>query len=534
MIFKNKITTVQKAIFITSLLVISMFSYGQDKTAGKEVFESNCTACHNDAMASSGVYPDLTGISKKRNADWLKSWITDPTKFGEADADAKAVIDEWQPKMGMMPPYSWLSEDEMTNLVAYLSDGEGSVAIEEESTNTETETVVSSGGNTDAGKEIFGANCTSCHQLGANSNYPELVGITKKRGNDWLKSWIKNPAKFEGEDADAKALMAEWKSKAGMMTSFDFLSDEELDNLIAYLAVAKAESKEVATTNGGDGSVTPPVQNDSGVSSMLLALVFIALALLIVVLLFMSAVLNKQLKEKDDAGLLSLSDSEYSKQTHNIFKVLKHPAFIGSIATIGLLLGAWWFLHNVLFAIGVQTGYHPTQPINYSHKIHAGDMGIDCNYCHTGVRKAKHANIPSGSICMTCHTKIKTDSPEIQKLHNYMDYDVKTGKFGDKQTPIVWNRVHNMPDHVYFNHSQHVQVGGLECEECHGEVKEMGTVYQYSTLTMGWCIDCHRNKAINTEGNEYYDKLKADHESSKKGTFTVEENGGLECARCHY
>jgi len=119
-------------------------------------------------------------------------------------------------------------------------------------------------------------------------------------------------------------------------------------------------------------------------------------------------------------------------------------------------------------------------------------------------------------------------------LYRAMDYDPKSNKFGPNQRPIEWVRVHNLPDHVYFNHAQHVQVGGLECEECHGPVKEMGTVYQYSTLTMGWCIDCHRNKVINSKGNEYYDNLVELHNESGEGNFTVEKNGGLECARCHY
>ena len=160
-----------------------------------------------------------------------------------------------------------------------------------------------------------------------------------------------------------------------------------------------------------------------------------------------------------------------------------------------------------LFTIGVQQGYMPTQPIAYSHELHAGQYEIDCQYCHTGVRNSKSANIPSANICMNCHAAIKPESKEIQKIYAAIDYDPETGEYGEETQPIEWVRVHNLPDLSYFNHSQHVQVGGLECETCHGPIKEMEVVYQYSDLTMGWCINCHRETNVKSKGNDYYTNL---------------------------
>jgi hypothetical protein len=183
-----------------------------------------------------------------------------------------------------------------------------------------------------------------------------------------------------------------------------------------------------------------------------------------------------------------------------------------------------------LFNVGVHQGYAPTQPIAFSHKVHAGDFQIDCNYCHTGVRESKYANIPSVNICMNCHSSIvkitgATElSNEIQKL-----YDAKLNN-----TPIEWIRVHNLPDLAYFNHAQHYEVGNVECETCHGLIEEMEVVKQQENLTMGWCIDCHKTTELNTKGNGYYDKLVELHSETSKNPMVVEDIGGLECAKCHY
>ena len=201
--------------------------------------------------------------------------------------------------------------------------------------------------------------------------------------------------------------------------------------------------------------------------------------------------------------------------------------------------------------IGVDQGYEPIQPIHYSHKIHAGDNGIDCKYCHSSARVSKNAGIPSLNVCMNCHKNISEfqgdkDSTyvdyskefytgEIKKLYDAVGWDPATQKYTGKTKPVKWVRIHNLPDFVYFNHSQHVTVGGIECQKCHGKVETFEIMKQDQPLTMGWCINCHRETNVKVEENGYYEKIHA--ELSKKygkSKLTAADMGGLECGKCHY
>lgn len=154
-----------------------------------------------------------------------------------------------------------------------------------------------------------------------------------------------------------------------------------------------------------------------------------------------------------------------------------------AVAVLALSLGQ--ILAGCKFqpAIGYNKGYQPEQPIPYDHSVHVGKHNIQCQYCHSQVERSRHANIPSLATCMNCHMQVKTDSPHIQKLRDAYD----AGK------SIEWKRVHMLPDHVMFNHSAHV-TKGVNCQTCHGEVEKMQKVYQYSDLSMGWCVNCHRQQ----------------------------------------
>jgi hypothetical protein len=246
----------------------------------------------------------------------------------------------------------------------------------------------------------------------------------------------------------------------------------------------------------------------------------VVLVLILIVLILIIGVLKKHLNNKDD---ISEEDKEVVEQKLDLQKFVKSNTFLGFVAFIFTAIVLKSAIDG-LFTVGVQQGYQPTQPIAFSHKIHAGQYEIDCNYCHTGVRNSKSANIPSANICMNCHSSIKTDSEEIKKIKAAVD----------NNTPIEWVRIHNLPDLAYFNHSQHVAVGEIECQTCHGPIEEMDVVYQYSPLTMGWCINCHRETDVNTKGNEYYDKLVKLHSETSKEPMKVEDIGGLECSKCHY
>jgi len=233
-----------------------------------------------------------------------------------------------------------------------------------------------------------------------------------------------------------------------------------------------------------------------------------------------------------------------------IFKMAIGTVVLGGLAAYGFYFG--------VVEVGVQQGYAPEQPIKYSHKLHAGDLGIDCKYCHSTVEVSKQASVPSVNTCMNCHKGVNLRdkyngevSPEIQKIYNAMDYnpDAKPGEeYGPNPKPVKWIRIHNLPDHAYFNHSMHTSAG-VSCQTCHGPIQEMEVVEQYSTLQMGWCINCHRERNIDVENNPYYEKLHAkikeekDNKSSnyskyftKDGKINIKpaDNGGLECSKCHY
>ena len=166
-----------------------------------------------------------------------------------------------------------------------------------------------------------------------------------------------------------------------------------------------------------------------------------------------------------------------------------------------------------LSRVGVHQGYAPEQPIAFSHKLHAGDNQIPCLYCHFGARTSRHAGIPPLNVCMNCHGILRTQTIEIEKLKEAVQ----------RRQPIAWVKVHNLPDFVYFNHSQHV-TGGVSCVSCHGPVDTMARVGQYAPLTMGWCLDCHRQR-----GPELARQRR--HAASPEGPDAPYP--GLDCGKCH-
>ena len=383
-----------------------------------------------------------------------------------------------------------------------------------------------------AGAKLYNNNCTQCHAINEVVIGPALKDVHERRPVEWLIPWIRNSQKvIQSGDEYAVALYEEYNKT--VMTAYPF-SDEEIMSLLAYIKVESDKEPVQAVAATGEAAAAGTAVAESGVSQQFLTAVIIILAvvlvLMLVTLVLVVSVLTKYVKSGKE---LSEEDAEIVEQKFDVLGFIKSDAVIGLVAFLFVAVLLKTTIDGA-FTIGVHQGYQPTQPIAFSHKIHAGQYEIDCQYCHTGVRKSKSANIPSANICMNCHTNIKTESAEIQKIYAAIDYDPSTGEYGNNTQPIEWVRVHNLPDLAYFNHAQHVQVGGLECETCHGEIKEMEVVYQHSSLTMGWCINCHRETNINTKDNGYYTKLVELHSKTSKEPMKVEDNGGLECSKCHY
>uniref|UniRef100_UPI004049F372 c-type cytochrome n=1 Tax=Flavobacterium sp. TaxID=239 RepID=UPI004049F372 len=386
------------------------------------------------------------------------------------------------------------------------------------------------------GKELFNSNCAACHKLDAKSTGPALRGVADKYETEWLYKWIKNSGELI-KSGDALAIKIFEENNKVPMSAFPQLSNADIDNILAYTSEVKVEA---VLPPSGD---VPPASVESGISNdVILGALTLVLVMLVVMLLLVSNVLNKIAKAN---GL----ESAAKEKSLPLWKAFAKNQFLVLVSAIFFLLASAYFAYGYFMQLGVDQDYEPIQPIHYSHKIHAGDNEIDCNYCHSAARVGKHSNIPSLNVCMNCHKNIgevaETTATEeyskefydgeIQKLYDAVGWDKENQKYTGKTTPVKWVRIHNLPDFVYFNHSQHVTVAGVECQTCHGPVEEMEIMKQFSPLTMGWCINCHRETNVKVEDNEYYKKV---HEelSKKYGVtqLTAAQMGGLECGKCHY
>ena len=394
------------------------------------------------------------------------------------------------------------------------------------------------------GKKLFKSLCASCHKLDRKLIGPALGGVEERRENDWLKAWIKNNAELRASgDADAIAIFEEYNGSN--MTAFPQLSDKNVDDILYYTTTVGEIKKEVV--------VDPEEQTSSGSNAPSWLIYFLAAA--IIVAFLMIASLLKQVNElKGNSSERKREGSNLKRDLHELWEGLKKNTFLKVLSTIFLLLIGAYVFFGTLFKVGVDEGYQPIQPIVFSHKIHAGDNKIDCQYCHSSAKHSKHSGIPSVNVCMNCHKSIAEVAEntvveledgvvlgkaqldlEIAKVYKAAGWDAENLEYTGVEKPIKWVRIHNLPDFVYFNHSQHVTVQGVKCQKCHGPVEEMEEMYQHSPLTMGWCIDCHRETKVDLKGNEYYAKI---HEqlAKKYGVekVTAAQLGGIECGKCHY
>jgi hypothetical protein len=303
------------------------------------------------------------------------------------------------------------------------------------------------------------------------------------------------------------------------MTPYPNFSEAQIKGIIAYIDASNAApAAPAAGAAPADGAAAPAAQSSGGMMEVLLVGLLIIMVIVLIALLSIVNSLSKLSKAEADQ-----SKPFFERVAENAKSLAANSAIKTGVIVLVLLLGGKATI-DAAYGVGIHQGYAPEQPIKFSHKLHAGQYQINCNYCHTGVYAGKGANVPSANICMNCHNAIKRESPEIQKIYKALEND----------EPIQWVRVHNLPDLAYFNHSQHTNVGGLECKNCHGEIEKMEVVEQRSSLTMGWCIDCHRQTDVNTKGNAYYDKLVEVHNKDSKTPLKVQNIGGLECSKCHY
>ncbi|XOD67531.1 MAG: c-type cytochrome [Flavobacteriales bacterium Tduv] len=417
-------------------------------------------------------------------------------------------------------------------------------------------------GNAENGAKLFKKECTACHSTDLTKKLigPALEGVTEKRSREWLHRWIKDNKAFrESGEKDAVAMYEEYGKLE--MNLFPNLSEQDIDDILAFIKKKPALDEQ---KNSAVAETANAQQNDGGLMTNIIVLGFILLAVILLIILFKLYVLIRLINAK--------TFEEYQEQkpaikfSIDLSKTLQKYRLAG-YALIGLLFlislfGVWSFMMR----LDVNKGYRPQQPIYFSHKVHSGINNIDCQYCHSSAKYGKVSGIPTTNVCMNCHMTIneyKGDyveegkskefyTKEIQKIYQSVGWDPETRKYSGKTQPIRWVRIHNMPDFVYFNHSQHIVVGeesikkaknvDIVCKACHGQVQEMNEVEMANDFTMGWCINCHRTTEVNT-ANKYYteyfsnlhDKLKKQYGNGKKDIkLTVDAVGGIECGKCHY
>jgi Cytochrome c551/c552 len=386
------------------------------------------------------------------------------------------------------------------------------------------------------GEAIFRENCARCHSLTVNLTGPALLGVDQRvPDKKLLAGWIRNsPAVLATGNKYFNDLYNQWNKVP--MPPFPSISDAEMDALITYITTPPP-----ADEPGGEGAKQVVDEKDNSILYGVLTLILAVVALIML---------------QVNSNLKKLSDDKEGIPSAEPIPFYRNKTYIALITVILFIVGGYYVVKGAI-GFGRHKDYQPEQPIYYSHKVHAGTNQINCLYCHNGAYEGKQANIPSLNVCMNCHMTISEYSAkseklyredgteidgtaEIQKLYKAVGWDPAAKQYTGKETPVEWVRIHNLPDHVYFNHSQHTKVGGVQCQTCHGDITNMHEVKQHADLSMGWCVNCHRETKVKFDGDDgnkfysiyqkYHDEIKA----GKRDSVTVSDIGGLDCQKCHY
>ena len=412
------------------------------------------------------------------------------------------------------------------------------------------------------GEGLFKAKCATCHMTHKNSTGPKLAGVKAKWAAGGAKEgsiyqWVNNWQTAAANDPYA-AEVSKWSPTA--MSAFPDLKKEEIDAILDWVdAQPDPALVDPVPPGGADAAGATNVALEEESNSW----VWLIMGIIFVVVIMAVGGVRRQLKLATSENEAEAEKMTYGEELRALaWKYRLQVGLVSLVVVISLFVG----LFQSLYSINIMEGYQPSQPIVFPHAQHAGINGIDCKYCHNTVAKSKSASIPSVNVCMNCHKQIdgegKEYAPQIKKIYAAAGWDKEGMKYTGKTDPIVWNKVHVLPEHVYFNHSQHVVVGGIDCKQCHGDMTQMTETAKVQpveelnkiegnikltrkTLTMGWCIECHGKKdvAIGNGKNGYYDeihrRLKQDTKLyaqylNNDGKVTANELGGWECAKCHY
>jgi cytochrome c2 len=397
------------------------------------------------------------------------------------------------------------------------------------------------------GEKLFKQNCAVCHFSHTDQKLtgPGLKGVFDRvPKGDWIVKWILNNQKLIKAGDPYAVKVYNDNGKASMNVFEGQLEEKDVTAIIDFLK-GPAPDPPIAVNNSNGNAGGAEQEETHGLTPLYIILgVIVILAILMVTLRSVRTALQNTTNRAE--GKPEVPEMTFWQEAGSWISGNRRlvGVFCIIIASIGTK-SCWDACYDIGVYYDWQTkkGYKPEQPIKFSHKLHAADNEIPCQYCHNSVEKSRHAGIPTVNVCMNCHKGIQSGPQykerEIAKIYEAAGFDPKAGTYDNsKQNPLKWIKVHNLPDHVYFNHSQHVVVGKIECGTCHGDVKSMTVVEQKSPLTMKWCIDCHRKTEVAMAGNAYYDRihtaLKEKYAGQRDVRYTVEKIGGIECSKCHY
>ncbi len=560
-----------KFLFIFTLSVcFSMSALSQvfdsgDATNGKKLFNSTCVACHR-LDTDKLVGPGLGGLEERwtTSEEMLKLWMSNP-------AEAIASGDEYIMAMmegktaSMMPP-AVLSDDELADLMTFIKHGVTEEEVVEETADTSAEIDESS--PAEQGKKLFNANCAACHKTSSEKLIgPGLGGLADRWGasDELLTLWIQNPAEaLESGDPYITQMVEKYKATAGLMAA-QALSVEEVAMVLDYIENGAPSDAATGGEKINECVTIHDTQSEESEANIIWYVIIIIILLIVIISLSNMKRSLVNTKRRED-GMTPMPKESMGRSLRSwMWKNVIIVSIIG-VVFFGYLMTAGYI---DLMGIAVHEGYEPEQPILFSHAVHACENDIDCEYCHHLARDSKHAGIPPVNVCMNCHKGVregtKTGKAEIAKIYEAAGYDLSIGGYPEDhvEKPIQWVKVHNMPDHVYFSHTQHVEVGGLNCRNCHGAVEtfvsgRVAPVEEINkqdfeglikltkpTLTMGWCVECHNKAEIDLTEGGYYEEMHSRMTNSERGKvelerisaddhISVKELGGWECAKCHY
>ncbi|WP_185871697.1 c-type cytochrome [Blattabacterium cuenoti] len=419
-------------------------------------------------------------------------------------------------------------------------------------------------GDIENGINLFKKNCTACHSIELKKKMigPALYGITEKRSRKWLHQWIKdNKSLRENGDKEAIKIYKEYGNIE--MNSFSQFSEKQIDDILSFIAENPDLRKKKENQNHEINKTDEINENNKEEKNFLVKLIIFYFGILSIILfwiLYRIQILVR-LNKKNEGEIKISFFTKLSLRINILYRKIlennKRKWFLCFCFTGFFLLFGIYEIWYFLMKIDVNKGYKPIQPIYFSHKIHSEINKIDCQYCHSSAKYSKISGIPSVNVCMNCHITIHEYNgdylekgksrheynQEIQKIYQAVGWNPETRKYSRKTQPIQWVRIHNMPDFVYFDHSQHIITGektikklkkvSTVCNACHGEVQKMDTIEMSNDFTMEWCISCHKNVEIDNS-NRYYKEYFPKKNTNNKNKITLDMIGGTECAKCHY